>query len=82
MTTVKDKYRNRKVYVMHELLVCQLTNDTFFFKVQSKKIYNKKSIRSKMQKWPIRPYTQNSFQSECKVGLGLKDPKNYKLQFL
>ena len=37
---------------------------------------------SKMQKWPIRPYTQNSFQNECKVGLGLKDPKNYKLQSL
>ena len=35
-----------------------------------------------MQEWPIRPCTDNNFQSECKVGLRLKDPKNYKIQSL
>ena len=39
----------------------------------------KESLRNKMHEWPNWPCKQNNFQSECKVGLGLKDPKNYKL---
>ena len=48
---------------------------------QKKKIQKdlKESLRNKMHEWPNWPYEQNNFQSECKVGLGLKDPKNYKL---
>ena len=67
---------------MNELLVHQLTNDTLLFQ-KKKKIQKdlKESLRNKMHEWPIWPYIQNN-HSECKVGLGLKDPKNYKIQSL
>ena len=66
---------------MNELLVHQLTNDTLLFQKKIQKDL-KESLRNKMHEGPIWPCIQNNFQSECKVGLGLKDPKNYKLQSL
>ena len=66
---------------MHELLVCQLVNETMFFKEQFRKDL-KETFRNKMHKWHIWPCTQNNFQSECKVGLRLKEPENYKIQSL
>ena len=65
---------------MNKLSVHQLTNDTLQPK-KKKKIQKdlKESLRNKMHEWPNWPCEQNNFQSECKVGLGFKDPKNYKL---
>ena len=51
-------------------------------KKKKKKIQNKESFRDKIQDWPIRPCKDNNFQYECKEGLRLKDPKNYKIQLL
>ena len=66
---------------MHELLVRQLVNETMFFKEQFRKDL-KETFRNKMHEWHIWPCTQNNFQSECEVGLRLKEPKNYKIQSL
>ena len=84
ITTVKDEsIEIEKVYstVMNELLVHQLTNDTLLKKKKIQKDL-KEILRNEMHEWPIWPCVQNNFQSECKVGLGLKGPKNYKLQSL
>ena len=81
LTTVKDEsIEIKKVFsiVMNELLVHQLTNETLLKKIRKDL---KESVRNKMHEWPIWPYIQNN-HSECKVGLGLKDPKNYKIQSL
>ena len=68
--------------VMNELLAHRLTNDKLLFKKKKIQKDLKVSLRNKMHEWPIWPCIQNNFRSECKVGLGLKDLKNYKLQSL
>ena len=57
---------------------------THCFSKKKKKIQKdlKESLRNKMHEWHIRPCTQNNFQSEFKVRLRLKEPENYKIQFL
>ena len=53
-----------------------------FSKKNPKRFKKKKKALGIKCKNGIFGLEQSNFQSECKVGLGLKDPKNYKLQSL